>query len=93
MDFSILTEHFNLIIVIACLIIGYCIKEIPWLERVSNAYIPTINAVCGIILNVLMQIGQEPVSVKGWIELAVFGALSGLAATGMYEAFRNFINK
>ena len=81
MDFTNLTEHFVLVVVVACLILGYIIKK--WIKDVNNKYIPTILAVVGLILNGL---------ISGWsIESAVYGALMGLASTGLHQAFTRFI--
>ena len=80
MDFTILTENFTLVVVVACLVLGYIIKT---LEFVSNKYIPTILAVLGAILNAVVQ-GLS-------VDAVVYGALMGLASTGMHQAFKQFI--
>lgn len=83
MDISFITENYIPIVVVACLIIGYCIKHISWLEAVTNEYIPTILAVTGAILG----------CVAGGISLEtiVYGALSGLASTGLHQAFTKLV--
>lgn len=81
MDFTILTEHFVLVVVVACLVVGYVIKR--WIEDVKNKYIPTILAVLGAILNAIVS-GVS-------VESIVYGALMGLASTGMHQAFTRFI--
>ncbi len=80
MDFTILTENFTLVVVVACLVLGYIIKT---LEFVPNKYIPTILAVLGAILNAVVQ-GVS-------VDAIVYGALMGLASTGMHQAFKQFI--
>lgn len=85
MNFDILTDHYIPIVIIACLIIGYCIKHITWLDKVSNQYIPTILAVLGAIFGCVVN----GVSFQN----VVAGALSGLISTGLYEAFRNVVEK
>lgn len=81
MDFTILTEYFVLVVLVACLIVGYIIKTS--FDKIPNKYIPTILAVLGAILNAL---------VSGFsIETVVYGALMGLASTGMHQAFTKFI--
>ena len=83
MDFTVLTDHFVLLVVLACLCVGYVIKK--WIKDVENKYIPTILFFFGAILNL-------PIS--GWsIASAVYGAFMGLAATGMHQAFTRFIEK
>jgi len=80
MDFTILTENFTLVVVVACLVLGYIIKS---LDVISNKYIPTILAVLGAILNAVVQ-GVS-------VDAIVYGALMGLASTGMHQAFKQFI--
>lgn len=82
MDFlTIFNETFVAVVMVACLILGYIIKTA--LSFISNKYIPTILAVFGAAVNV---------AVSGFsIESVVYGALMGLASTGFYEMFRNFV--
>lgn len=82
MDFlTIFNETFVAVVMIACLVIGYIIKTS--LDFIPNKYIPTILAVFGAIINVAVS-GTS-------IDSAVYGALMGLASTGFYEMFRNFV--
>lgn len=83
MDFTVLTEHYEMVVVVACLIIGYTIKTA--LDFIPNKYIPSILAMCGLALNVVVN-GAS-------VESIVYGALMGLASTGMHQAFTQFINK
>lgn len=83
MDFTILTEHFVLVVLVACLSLGYIIKTS--MGFIPNKYIPTILAVCGAILN--------PIVSGLTVETIVYGALMGLASTGMHQAFTKFIEK
>ena len=81
-DFAtIFSETFVAVVMIACLIVGYIIKTS--LDFIPNKYIPTVLAIFGAIVNVA-------VSGVG-IESVVYGALMGLASTGFYEMFRNFV--
>ena len=86
MDLSTLSTYLIPIVVIACLIVGYCIKHISWLETVSNEYIPTILAALGAVLGCVTNGGIS-------LEAIVFGALSGLVSTGLHQAFTQIINK
>ena len=86
MNLGILTDYYVPVVVVACLIVGYCIKHIKWLDAISNEYIPTILAVLGAIL---CCVSTEAVS----LEIIVYGALSGLASTGLHQAFKQIINK
>lgn len=81
MDFTVLTEYFVLVVLVACLIVGYCIKTT--LDFIPNKYIPTILAVFGAIINTIAS-GFS-------LETIVFGALTGLASTGLHQAFTKFI--
>ena len=67
------------IIVLACLVIGYVIKHTPFLDKAANAYIPLIVTLTGAILGVATS-GLT-------IEAVIYGAVSGLASTGLHQAF------
>lgn len=86
MDLSFITDYYVPVVLVACLIVGYCIKHIKWLDAISNEYIPTILAVLGAIL---CCISNADVS----LEIIVYGALSGLASTGLHQAFKEIISK
>lgn len=82
MDFvKVLNENFVVVVFMACLIIGYIIKTS--LDMVPNKYIPTILAVFGAILN--------GITIGFSVESIVYGALMGLASTGMHQVFKNFV--
>lgn len=81
MDFTELTKYFVLVVIVACLVIGYIIKTS--FDKVPNKYIPTILAVVGAVLNAVVS-GVS-------VESIVYGALMGLASTGMHQAFTRFI--
>lgn len=81
MDFSQLTQYFVLVVVVACLVGGYIIKTS--FDRVPNKYIPTILAVIGAVLNMIVS-GMS-------VESIVYGALMGLASTGLHQAFTRFV--
>ena len=81
MDFSQLTQYFVLVVMVACLVVGYIIKTS--FDKVPNKYIPTILAVVGAVLNAIVS----GVSVNS----IVYGALMGLASTGLHQAFTRFV--
>ena len=83
MDFTILTEHFVLVVVVACLVIGYIIKHGSLFKWIPNNDIPAILAVVGAVLNAVVS-GVS-------VETVVYGVLMGLASTGMHQAFTKFI--
>lgn len=83
MDFTALTEHFVLVVMVACLVVGYIIKHATFLNKIPNTDIPCILAVIGAVLNGF---------VSGFsIESIVYGAVMGLASTGLHQAFTQFI--
>lgn len=81
MDFTELTKYFVLVVMVACLVVGYILKTA--FPKVPNNKIPVILALLGAVLNGF---------VSGWtIEAIVYGALMGLASTGLHQAFTRFI--
>lgn len=86
MNLTGLENNYMFIVVVACLIIGYCIKHIPWLEKLSNQYIPTILAIVGAVLGC---VANGTVS----LDSIVYGALSGLASIGLHQTFKTIIVK
>lgn len=86
MDSGFLTEYYIPAVVVAGLIVGYCIKHISWLDKVSNEYIPTILAILGAVLACLAARTIE-------LDTIVYGAFSGLASTGLHQAFKKIIER
>lgn len=84
-DLSFLTNFTVPIIVGICLCVGYVLKNIVTTD-VVNKYIPLIMAVLGIALNTWMNMNFTP-------EILLGGMVSGLASTGLHEAFKNFLKK
>lgn len=85
MDFTVLTEHFVLVVIVACLVIGYIIKNASFMKWMPNDDIPVVLAVIGALFNLLVS-GVS-------FESAVYGAVMGLASTGMHQAFKKWIVK
>lgn len=83
MDFTILTEHFVLVVLVACLVIGYVIKHASFLKWVPNSDIPVILGVVGAVLNAVVT-GVS-------VEAIVYGAVMGLASTGLHQGFKAFV--
>ena len=86
MDLSFIMDYYVPVVLVACLIVGYCIKHITWLEAVSNEYIPSILAILGAVLCCVANSTID-------LETIVYGAFSGLASTGMHQMFKQIINK
>lgn len=83
MDFTILTEHFVLVVMVACLVVGYIIKHATFLSKIPNSDIPVILAVVGAVLNAIVS--------KPSVESIVYGAVMGLASTGLHQGFKVFV--
>ena len=65
------------------LCVGFVIKyAIP--DDTINKFIPLISAILGVGVSCWMAAGIDP-------EILLSGLVSGLAATGLYEAFRQLI--
>lgn len=83
MDFATLTEHFVLVVVLACLVVGYIIKHASFMKWLPNDDIPVVLAVLGAVANLF---------VSGFsFESIVYGAVMGLASTGMHQAFKKWV--
>lgn len=80
-----LNNYVVLVVVAICLCVGYVLKNIITTKKV-NKFIPLIMAALGIILNIWINFSVTP-------EILLGGMVSGLASTGMYEAFKQFIKK
>ena len=84
MDF--LNDFVVLIIVGICLCVGYVLKHLVPTEKV-NKFIPLIMALLGVILNFwLNKFTFTP-------EILLGGLFSGLASTGLHQAFKQFVEK
>lgn len=83
MDFTILTEYFVFVVVLACLVVGYIIKHASFFKLVNNEDIPVILAIFGGLLNLLVS-GVS-------VESAVYGAAMGLCSTGLHQAFKKYV--
>ena len=85
MDITFLTNFAIPLIVGICLCLGYIIKNIVPNDNI-NRFIPLVMGIVGVSINV-------------WVnrvftaEILLGGLFSGLASTGLYEMFRNLINK
>ena len=83
MDFVALTELFVPIVVLGCLAAGYIIKTASFLKWIPNGDIPCILAAIGVGVNILVS-GLS-------VETVIMGLIMGLASTGLYKQFRNWI--
>ena len=83
MNFANLTTYFVFVVVVACLVVGYIIKHATFFKWIPNDDIPVILAVVGAVLNAIVS--------KPSVESIVYGAVMGLASTGMHQGFKNFV--
>lgn len=86
MDISVLTQYVSIVVVGICLCVGYIIKNS--LDFIPNKYIPLIMGVLGLTLNILINLSSGINA-----DVILVGLFSGLASTGLYEMFKNLINK
>ena len=85
MDLTFLANFAVPIIVGVCLCVGYVIKNVITSDTI-NKYIPLIMAVLGVVLNIWINMSFTP-------EILLGGMFSGLASTGLHEAFKQLIKK
>lgn len=83
MDLTFLSNYFVPVIIGICLCLGYGIKQVNF---ISNKWIPIILMLIGLLLNVWMQHGISP-------DIILSGMLSGLASTGLHQAFKQVIER
>lgn len=83
MDLEIIKEALVPIIVLAGLVVGYVIKATPALQA-ARPYIPLVLTVLGGALGLIIN-GIT-------VEALVLGMVSGLASTGLNQAFRKVLN-
>lgn len=81
----VITEFILPIICIACLCVGYVLKNLVPGTAIDR-FIPLIVCILGIFLNI-WNFGLIT------LEIVVTGAVSGLASTGLYELFKQLIEK
>ena len=84
MDFTFLNEYFVAVVMVACLVVGYIIKHATFFKWLSNDNIPVVLAAFGAVLNGL---------VSGFsVESVVYGAVMGLASTGLHQSFKRWVD-
>ncbi len=84
MDIGFVAGYVSPIALAICLCVGYVVKHVVPSEAV-NRYIPLIAAVLGVAIVAWAEWSITP-------ETVVAGLVSGLASTGLYEAFKNLID-
>ena len=83
---EIFSEYTQIIILGICLCVGYIIKNLVGSKNIDR-FIPLIMGIIGIVLSLWMG---------GFVlspDTLLSGLISGLASTGMHQAFKQFIEK
>lgn len=84
MELTFIQEFISPIALVICLAVGYVIKHVLPGDLI-NQFIPLIAAILGMAICVWIAWEISP-------EVICQGLVSGLASTGMYEAFKNLLN-
>lgn len=85
MDLGFVADYISPIALVVCLGVGYIVKNVVPSDAV-NRWIPCIVAALGVAIVAWSEWGITP-------QVLATGLISGLASTGLYEAFANLINK
>lgn len=86
MEINFMNEYLVLVVLGICLCVGYIIKHMIPNDKI-NRYIPLIVGVLGVLLNSWLN---------AWAlspEILLGGLASGLASTGLHEAYKNLIGE
>lgn len=85
MNIEFLADYVMPVIVGLCLLFGFVVKK--WIKDVDNKWIPTLCCILGIVLAVFNDWGAISLST------ILAGGFSGLASTGLHQAFTQLISK
>ena len=82
MELNFITENYVPVIVVASLVIGFLIKHTPKLDK-ATPFIPVVVAVLGAVMGATLNgLGADAIT---------YGAVSGLASTGLHQAFSKLL--
>ena len=81
-----INDYIVLIVLGVCLCVGYVLKNLVPTNKI-NRFIPLIMAVIGIAVNLWVN------AFKLTPEILLGGMVSGLASTGLHQAFKQIIEK
>lgn len=85
MDISFVNDFVSPLVLVVCLCTGYIVKR--WIPADAvNRYIPAIVGVEGVLVTAWVSGALAP-------ETLAVGLVSGLASTGLYEAFKHLIGR
>ena len=83
-NLQFLSELYVPIVMAICLAVGYILKH--WTNDEKHRIIPTVLAILGAVC---ACIHEKTVT----LEVIASGAITGLASTGVHQAFKQFIEK
>lgn len=86
MDINFINEFTVAMVLGVCLGVGYIIKHAVPNDNI-NRFIPLILGVLGIVLNIWFNDWQIS------LEIVLGGLASGLASTGLHEAYKNMVEE
>lgn len=81
MDLNFIVDMYIPVVMAACLVLGFVLKR--WCPT-DNKWIPTILVAVGAVLGCVANTGIT-------LEYIVAGAVTGLASTGLHQAFKQLI--
>lgn len=87
---DITTIGTSLVIVILTYVVGMAAKNIPW---VKDEWIPVIVAVSGGVLGVLGMTVIPEFPAQDYMTAIAVGCVSGLASTGVNQAYKQLFTK
>lgn len=82
MDISFVTEFISPIALLVCLVVGFILKSFG--NAKVNRFIPVIVAILGLLICAWDAMAFTP-------SICAAGLISGLASTGLYEAFKQLL--
>lgn len=82
MDISFVTEFISPIALLVCLVVGFILKSFGNVK--INRFIPVIVAILGLLICAWDAMAFTP-------SICAAGLISGLASTGLYEAFKQLL--
>lgn len=80
-----LNEYMVPVIIGICLMVGYIIKH--WIRDADNKIIPTVCAIVGLVVAIWINLDNITP------EVILSGLASGLASTGLHQAFKQLLEK
>lgn len=83
MNFEFLTEQFVIVVMAACLLIGYIVKHASFMKWLPNTDIPALLVLVGAVSNVIVS-GLS-------FETVIYGGITGLASIGLHQYFKNWV--